>query len=177
MAAGVDDQLDDGSHMLGELSDGRDEDVGSIDQFVRRVRLGAEEVAGLIRKVSASTAAAVATTQQSRGEVEQGVSLVKEAGTALNKIVQSVTETVADSDRILDITKSEVATSEQIVTLIESIADINDSNAANAEEVAAAAEQMSATMHTVASGAGETAAKGLELKELVEKFKLAPHGM
>ena len=114
-------------------------------------------VAGLIRKVSASTAA-VATTQQSRGEVEQGVSLVKDAGTALNKIVQSVTETVADSDRILDITKSEVATSEQIVTLIESIADINDSNAANAEEVAAAAEEMSATMHTVASGAGETAA-------------------
>lgn len=55
--------------------------------------------------------------------------------------------------------------------------DINDSNAANAEEVAAAAEEMSATMHTVASGAGETAAKGLELKELVEKFKLAPHGM
>jgi methyl-accepting chemotaxis protein len=148
-----------------------------VRKLAEQSNQGAEEVAGLIRKVSASTAAAVATTQQSRGEVEQGVSLVKEAGTALNKIVQSVTETVADSDRILDITKSEVATSEQIVTLIESIADINDSNAANAEQVAAAAEQMSATMHTVASGAGETAAKGLELKELVEKFKLAPHGI
>ena len=148
-----------------------------VRKLAEQSNQGAEEVAGLIRKVSASTAAAVATTQQSRGEVEQGVSLVKDAGTALNKIVQSVTETVADSDRILDITKSEVATSEQIVTLIESIADINDSNAANAEEVAAAAEEMSATMHTVASGAGETAAKGLELKELVEKFKLAPHGM
>ena len=148
-----------------------------VRKLAEQSNQGAEEVAGLIRKVSASTAAAVATTQQSRGEVEQGVSLVKVAGTALNKIVQSVTETVADSDRILDITKSEVATSEQIVTLIESIADINDSNAANAEEVAAAAEEMSATMHTVASGAGETAAKGLELKELVEKFKLAPHGM
>jgi methyl-accepting chemotaxis protein len=148
-----------------------------VRKLAEQSNQGAEEVAGLIRKVSASTAAAVATTQQSRGEVEQGVSLVKDAGTALNKIVQSVTETVADSDRILDITKSEVASSEQIVTLIESIADINDSNAANAEEVAAAAEEMSATMHTVASGAGETAAKGLELKELVEKFKLAPHGM
>jgi len=148
-----------------------------VRKLAEQSNQGAEEVAGLIRKVSASTAAAVATTQQSRGEVEQGVSLVKDAGAALNKIVQSVTETVADSDRILDITKSEVATSEQIVTLIESIADINDSNAANAEEVAAAAEEMSATMHTVASGAGETAAKGLELKELVEKFKLAPHGM
>jgi len=148
-----------------------------VRKLAEQSNQGAEEVAGLIRKVSASTAAAVATTQQSRGEVEQGVSLVKDAGAALNKIVQSVTETVADSDRILDITKSEVATSEQIVSLIESIADINDSNAANAEEVAAAAEEMSATMHTVASGAGETAAKGLELKELVEKFKLAPHGM
>lgn len=148
-----------------------------VRKLAEQSNQGAEEVAGLIRKVSASTAAAVATTQQSRSEVEQGVSLVQDAGTALNKIVQSVTETVADSDRILDITKSEVATSEQIVTLIESIADINDSNAANAEEVAAAAEEMSATMHTVASGAGETAAKGLELKELVEKFKLAPHGM
>lgn len=148
-----------------------------VRKLAEQSNQGAEEVAGLIRKVSASTAAAVATTQQSRSEVEQGVSLVQDAGTALNKIVQSVTETVADSDRILDITKSEVATSEQIVTLIESIADINDSNAANAEEVAAAAEEMSATMHTVASGAGETAAKGLELKELVEKFKLAPHGI
>jgi len=59
--------------------------------------------------------------------------LVKDAGFALNNIVKSVTETVADSDRILDITKSEVATSEQIVSLIESIAEINDSNAANAE--------------------------------------------
>ncbi len=148
-----------------------------VRKLAEQSNQGAEEVAGLIRKVSASTAAAVATTQQSRGEVEQGVSLVKDAGMALNKIVQSVTETVADSDRILDITKSEVATSEQIVSLIESIAGINDSNAASAEEVAAAAEEMSATMHTVASGAGETAAKGLELKELVEKFKLSPHGM
>lgn len=144
-----------------------------VRKLAEQSNQGAEEVAGLIRKVAASTAAAVATTQQSRDEVNQGVSLVTDAGAALNKIVQSVTETVADSDRILDITKSEVATSDQIVSLIESIAGINDSNAASAEEVAAAAEEMSATMHTVASGAGETAAKGLELKELVEKFKLA----
>ena len=146
-----------------------------VRKLAEQSNQGAEEVAGLIRKVSDSTAAAVATTQQSRSEVQQGVSLVKEAGAALGKIVESVTETVAGADRILDITQSEVATSEQIVALIEDIASINDNNAANAEEVAAAAEEMSATMHTVASGAGETAAKGVELKELVEKFKLAPH--
>ena len=147
-----------------------------VRKLAEQSNQGAEEVAGLIRKVSESTAAAVAATQQSRTEVQQGVVLVKGAGSALGKIVESVTETVAGADRILDITQSEVATSEQIVALIEDIADINDSNAANAEEVAAAAEEMSATMHTVASGAGETAAKGLELKELVEKFKLAPNG-
>ena len=147
-----------------------------VRKLAEQSNQGAEEVAGLIRKVSESTAAAVAATQQSRTEVQQGVSLVKDAGAALGKIVESVTETVAGADRILDITTSEVATSEQIVALIEDIADINDNNAANAEEVAAAAEEMSATMHTVASGAGETAAKGSELKELVEKFKLAPHG-
>ncbi len=148
-----------------------------VRKLAEQSNQGAEEVAGLIRKVSESTAAAVAATQQSRAEVQQGVSLVKDAGSALGKIVESVTETVAGADRILDITQSEVATSDQIVALIEGIADINDNNAANAEEVAAAAEEMSATMHTVASGAGETAAKGQELKELVEKFKLAPHGM
>ena len=147
-----------------------------VRKLAEQSNQGAEEVAGLVRKVADSTAAAVAATQQSRGEVEQGVALVKEAGSALGNIVESVTETVAGADRILDITQSEVATSEQIVALIEDIADINDNNAANAEEVAAAAEEMSATMHTVASGAGETAAKGVELKELVEKFKLAPHG-
>lgn len=147
-----------------------------VRKLAEQSNQGAEEVAGLIRKVSDSTAAAVATTQQSRAEVEQGVALAKDAGAALGKILESVNETVAGADRILDITQSEVATSEQIVALIEDIAEINDNNAANAEEVAAAAEEMSATMHTVASGAGETAAKGVELKELVEKFKLAPHG-
>jgi methyl-accepting chemotaxis protein len=145
-----------------------------VRKLAEQSNQGAEEVAGLIRKVSDSTAAAVSSTQQSRLDVQQGVVLVQNAGSALNKIVMSVTETVSDSNRILDITKSEVATSEQIVALIEDIAGINDNNAANAEEVAAAAEEMSATMHTVASGASETAAKGLELKELVEKFKLAP---
>lgn len=148
-----------------------------VRKLAEQSNKGSEEVAGLIRKVSESTAAAVAATQQSRAEVQQGVVLVKEAGSALNKIVESVNETVAGADRILDITQSEVATSEQIIALIEDIAEINDSNAANAEEVAAAAEEMSATMHTVAAGAGETAAKGVELKELVEKFKLAPNGV
>jgi methyl-accepting chemotaxis protein len=147
-----------------------------VRKLAEQSNQGSEEVAGLIRKVSDSTAAAVAATQQSRAEVLQGVALAKEAGSALSKIVESVTETVAGADRILAITQSEVATSEQIVALIEDIADINDNNAANAVEVAAAAEEMSATMHTVASGAGETAAKGLELKELVEKFKLSASG-
>ncbi|HWR30057.1 MAG TPA: methyl-accepting chemotaxis protein [Negativicutes bacterium] len=148
-----------------------------VRKLAEQSNQGAEEVAGLIRKIADSTAAAVATTQQSRTNVQQGVALARNAGSALSKIVLSVSETVSDSNRILDITKSEVASSEQIVALIEDIASINDNNAASAEEVAAAAEEMSATMHTVASGASETAAKGLELKELVEKFKLAPHSM
>ncbi len=92
---------------------------------------------------------------------------------AVNKIVQSFTETVAIRPnsgylKIRSCIRSIVSLSKH--------RRINDSNAASAEEVAAAAEEMSATMHTVASGAGETAAKGLELKELVEKFKLSPHG-
>lgn len=144
-----------------------------VRKLAEQSNRGAEEVAALVRKVSDSTAAAVEATQKSRFEVDDGVNLTKNAGDALSRILKSVTESVADANRILDITKSEVATSEQIVALIEDIATINEGNAANAEEVAASAQQMSATMHTVASGAGETAAKGSELKELVEKFKLS----
>ena len=143
-----------------------------VRKLAEQSNKGAEEVAGLIRKVSDSTSAAVDATRQSRMEVQQGVVLARDAGAALDKILESVNDTVAVADRILDITNSSVATSDQIVALIEDIACSNDSNAANAEQVAAAAEEMSATMHTVASGAGEIAAKGEELKELVEKFKL-----
>lgn len=144
-----------------------------VRKLAEQSNQGAEEVAGLVRKVADSTLAAVAATQESRVEVEQGVSLAKHAGAALSKIVDSVNETVASAEKILDITQSEVATSEQIVALIEDIAEINENNAANAEEVSAAAEEMAATMHTVATGASETAGKGVELKTTVERFKLA----
>jgi len=71
----------------------------------------------------------------------------------LDSILQAVKQTVTETKDIGDVTSSEVASSEQIVKLINGLATMIESVAAHGEEIAASSEQQSAAMQTVAASA------------------------
>ncbi|HWR41873.1 methyl-accepting chemotaxis protein [Sporomusa sp.] len=133
---------------------------------------GASEVAELVKKIAESTAAAVAATQHSRTEVEHGVSAVNHAGEALNNILSAVNSTVHDIDSIGNITADEVATSDKIIQLINSVASGIETTAANAQAVSASTEETTATMETIAASAEEMSAMANHLRGAVERFKV-----
>ncbi len=133
---------------------------------------GAQEITSLVKMVTEKTNLAVTAMAQNVMEVGSGVSTVNEAGVALDSILQAVKKTVTETKGIGEVTSSEVASSEQIVKLINGLATIIESVAAHGEEVAASSEQQSAAMQTVAASAEETSAMAHQLKSSVEKFKI-----
>lgn len=143
-----------------------------VRKLAEQSNQGATEVAALVKKVSDSTAAAVLSMQQSRSEVEEGVTIVNQAGQALDNILGAVGSTVRDIDNIVEVTDEEVAKSEKIVGLINTLASVIETTDKHAQQVAAAAQEISAGMENIASSAEETSAMATDLKNTVESFKV-----
>ena len=134
---------------------------------------GANEVAEMLSKVAEATSATVGAAVKSRGEVERGVESVMRVGHALESILSAIERTVENTDRIISVTDNEVATSEKIVALINRTATGIETTAEHAEKVAAATQETTATMETIAASAEELSAIAHDMKQGVDKFKLA----
>ncbi|MFE8700611.1 methyl-accepting chemotaxis protein [Cytobacillus sp. FJAT-54145] len=143
-----------------------------VRKLAEQSNKGATEVAALVKKITETTVNTVVATEHNRTEVDEGVIAVKRAGDALEKIVLAVQNTVKEVTGIVTVTDNEVATSEKIVELINSLASFIENTAANAEEVSASTEETSAAMETIAATTEQVNAMALELKGSIEKFKL-----
>lgn len=133
---------------------------------------GAGEVSQLVHKVVENTALAVNTMQQNYNEVEEGVKVVNKAGIALEQIVSAVNGTVKDIKGILELTTDQVASSNQIVSLINDSALVIEATEHHAEQVTASAQETLASMETISAGAQESSAMAIELNCMVESFKI-----
>lgn len=144
-----------------------------VRKLAEQSNQGANEVAGLVRKVSESTVVAVSAMQHSRTEVEQGVAVVQKAGQALENILSAVNNSVKASTDIAHITEEEIASSDKIIQLIDQVATVIEKTARHSEDASAATEEISASMQTVAASAEETSAMATELKTVVDRFTLS----
>lgn len=131
---------------------------------------GAEEISALIHKVTEKTAEAVGAMAAGSAEVDAGVRIVNEAGSALDRILSAVRITVEETEEINKVTAQEVASSDQIVELIDRLATVIESVAAHSQEVAAGAQQQASAMQNVAASAEETSASAISLQHLAERF-------
>ncbi|KAB2953267.1 HAMP domain-containing protein [Heliorestis acidaminivorans] len=134
---------------------------------------GAAEVDKLLQKVLGATESAVQSAQQSRSEIDQGVLLINQAGTALQDILKAVNGTVEQINSVAKLADDSVASSDQIVALIGTVATVIEDAAKNAQQVAAKTQEASTSMETIAATTEEASALATELNLLVDKFKVA----
>ncbi|BCJ87582.1 methyl-accepting chemotaxis protein [Effusibacillus dendaii] len=143
-----------------------------VRKLAEQSNRGASEVADLVRKISESIEMAVSATEQSRLEVEQGVTAAKTAGEALQNILGAVNGTVKNIEEITNVTNEEVSTSEKIVSLIQSVATIIDHSMAGSQEVTQSIERLSAEVEEIAASSEEISAMTNDLKQTVERLKV-----
>jgi methyl-accepting chemotaxis protein len=101
----------------------------------------AGNISRLITEITKNTQNAVVAMKHSLTEVETGVQAVKTAEHSLGNIMNAVDETVQDIDGIAKITNAEIASSDKIIQLIETVAKDIESTEQEAQAVAAAARK------------------------------------
>ncbi|MBF8983813.1 methyl-accepting chemotaxis protein [Lutibacter sp. B2] len=134
--------------------------------------VGANEISLLINEMVSQIDKAVQSMNDGNQAVENGVVVASETDESFISIIHAVEKTVKEIEQIVDITKDEVASSDEIIKLIDATATITEATANNSEEVAAATEEQSSITQNLAASAEEMSAMANSLSERVEKFKI-----
>jgi methyl-accepting chemotaxis protein len=132
----------------------------------------ANEISSLINEMVIQIDKAVEAKDSGKETVENGVRIANETDKSFVKIIEAVERITKDIGKIVDITKDEVASSDQIIELIDSVASITETTASSSEQVAAATQEQSSIIQNLASTSEETSAMASSLNDLVEKFRI-----
>lgn len=160
----------------------------------------AKEIEELVKRIQSGTQNAIYTMEKGTGQVESGSNLAKDAGNALDNILEYVSNTNSEITRItkdiksisllsekafkiisdvqsvaeenITFTQTMASNSEEVIQAVDLIASVAENSAVAAEEVAASVEQTAATSHQIAGSAQELSLTARELKDSVNQFKV-----
>ncbi|AIQ48036.1 chemotaxis protein [Paenibacillus sp. FSL R7-0273] len=144
--------------------------AGEVRKLSDETHRQAEEISGLVSDMLGRISQAVEAMSGASEAVDSGVQIVKETDHAFIHIIESVEQITESVQEILEITRDEVATSDQIIRLIDSMGTISEMSVQSTESVSSATEEQAATVNNFVSTAEEISAMANELEFLVEKF-------
>jgi methyl-accepting chemotaxis protein len=133
---------------------------------------GAHEIETMVNEMIVETQKAVRSINDEKLAVENGVKIVEETDAAFVDIIGDLEKIVKDVAEMVHITNDEVASSHQVVLLIDNVAAITQRTTANSCEVAASVEEQSATLQNLTATAEELSAMAISLENLIKKFKV-----
>lgn len=146
--------------------------AGEVRKLSDETHKQANEISTLVGDMVSRIAQAVSSMRGASEAVEDGVRIVAETDQSFMHIIESVEMITGNVQEILEITRDEVATSDQIIKLIDSMGTISELAALNTENVSAATEEQAATVNNFVASAEEISAMATELESLVEKFMI-----
>ncbi|NPV87182.1 MAG: hypothetical protein HPY45_14385 [Anaerolineae bacterium] len=172
-----------------------------VRKLAERASAATKEIGGLIRSIQETVNEAVNSMELGAKDVQNGVALANEAGTALSAILdaaetvyeqakqaseatlrmnEAAAELVSAVDSVSAVIEENTAATEQmsagsseVTQAIESIASVSEENSAAIEEVSASTEEMNSQVEEVSASAHELAEMAKQLKTLVARFKLS----
>ncbi|WP_410514917.1 methyl-accepting chemotaxis protein [Paenibacillus sp. BR2-3] len=146
--------------------------AGEVRKLSDESHFRANEISELVQSMISKIELAVISMKSASEAVTEGVKIAHETDHAFVHIIDAVEMITENVQEILDITKDEVATSEQIVKLIDSMGTTSEIAAVNSESVSSAIEEQAATVNNFVASAEEVSAMASELENLVENFKI-----
>ncbi|WP_379129512.1 methyl-accepting chemotaxis protein [Paenibacillus sp. sgz500958] len=144
--------------------------AGEVRKLADQSHRRADEITELVQNMVSKIEMAVISMQGASEAVNEGVKVVQETDHAFIHIIESAEMIANNVQEILEITKDEVATSDQIVKLIDNMGTTSEIAAANSENVSSAVEEQAATVNHFAASAQEVSAMANELETSVENF-------
>ncbi|ANS76570.1 chemotaxis protein [Paenibacillus yonginensis] len=146
--------------------------AGEVRKLAEQSDREAAEVAGLIQVITADIREAVLSNERSREEIVRGTIAAREAGDALQDIWLAATGTADNMNGIMQMTTEEVAGSDSMIMLNQTVTGIMKDTLDLSEEVAASTQTMAEEIEHLASASEELNAMAEELKSNLGKIKV-----
>lgn len=140
-----------------------------VRKLAERSGKATKEIADLITGIQKGTTQAVSAMGEGTKEVEEGVELVQNAGSALQQIIDTVTDTYKQTQSISAAAEQMAASSAQVVKAIDTVAEVTETNTAATEQMSAASGQVSETMENIAAVTQQNSAAVQEVAASTEQ--------
>ncbi|MDW7673865.1 MAG: methyl-accepting chemotaxis protein [Bacillota bacterium] len=143
-----------------------------VRKLAENSQKSSQEITSLVTAIQAKTKESVQVMVNGTELVNDGSKAVQETKLVFKEIINAVNNTVERIDGIYDITGQEIASSDQIVNLIDNIAKVAEQNDDSANTVASSAEEQASSVEEVAASAEQLNSVALKLVEEVSHFKI-----
>lgn len=132
----------------------------------------AKQITDLIQLIQAETNATLVSMGGATKEVEAGLVVVNEAGTAFDQIESSVSGVVDQIQGIVTAMNQLSTGADQVAESVNSVRDIAGEAALSNQNVSAATEEQLASMEEIKASSTNLADMSEELQELIQRFKI-----
>jgi methyl-accepting chemotaxis protein len=145
------------------------DEIGKLaDQSTRQ----AKDVAGMVNRIIEITRSSVGVTKKQSELILQGAEAASAVNESLGRIVEASRAISTQAQRILEIAEKEVQESELVRSRINALNALMSDTANRAVEVRQATRETTGAMEEVARGSQTLSSLAVNLKEMMDQFKL-----
>lgn len=132
----------------------------------------AKKITELIQNIHIETDKAVLSMEKTLIEVNEGTSVINQAGESFGKIQRSVNGVSRQVEGVSTAIEQVSASAQEVVNLINIVSQQSEETASGTQSVSSASEEQLASMEELSSSATYLAQMAEELQTLVRKFKV-----
>lgn len=147
-----------------------------VAEAVRKLAEGSAEavkkIGTLIKSTQVETVRAVNSIETSSKEVEEGKTSVANIANLLIEINTAIKEGSTLTKQISEATVEQVKGTKQVVEVVKEVTTIAKDSVFSTQQVSSSIGEQTVSMQEMSSSAKELARMGMELKDMVSKFKL-----
>jgi methyl-accepting chemotaxis protein len=140
-----------------------------VRKLAEKSAAATKEISGLVKGIRGTVAEAVKSMDEGVMEVEKGVGLTNEAGSALETILKAVEAAYAQSEQTTKAAKQMAASAEELVVAMDAVSMVIEGNTAATEEMSANANEVSQAMENITSLSEENSAAIEEVSASTEE--------
>ncbi len=147
-----------------------------VAEEVRKLAEGSADavrkIGNLIKSTLTETSRAVNSIETSSKEVQEGKMLVANIANLLSEVNMAIKEAAVITKEISEATVEQVKGTEKVVEVIKEVTTIARDSVSSTQQVSSSVEEQTGSMQEMSSSAQELARMGMDLKNMVSKFKL-----
>ena len=143
-----------------------------VRKLAEQSKFSATQIVNLTMNIQNDTRNVEQAVSESLKNVDQGVQVIEDAGTAFSTIVSAVQTMSGQIEEISAATEEISASAEQVVASVQEIAAQSDTASSQAEQNSAAVQEQLATMEEINSVASDLSEQAVNLQEILQQFKI-----